>query len=358
MKLGLQAATAFALTFAALSAPAADGGFVDVLASPAQPSALAAKTLLQSVVKAGRQLVAVGQRGHVLRSSDGGLTWAAAEVPVTSDLTAVYFVDERNGWAVGHDGVILASVDGGATWRLQMDGLRASAAIVASMERAAAADPRSERIRKLLEEARRYVSQGPDKPFLDVWFADARNGFAVGAYNLLFRTQDGGRTWEPWFDRADNPKLLNLYAIRPAAGAVFIAGEGGLVLKLDEKAQQFRSVATPYTGSYFGVAGTADTAVVFGLRGNVFTSANAGRNWTRVDAGLAAAVVASARTDHGALLLADITGRVVMSDDGARTFKPLALKPAVPVTGLASLDDGTLALVGPRGATLARILPH
>ena len=43
------------------------------------------------------RLVAVGQRGHVVLSTDGGTTWKQATVPVSSDLAAVYFVDGREG---------------------------------------------------------------------------------------------------------------------------------------------------------------------------------------------------------------------------------------------------------------------
>ena len=55
-------------------------------------------------------------------STDGGATWKQSAVPVSSDLTAVYFVDENRGWTVGHDGVVLHTDDGGDAWRLQLDG--------------------------------------------------------------------------------------------------------------------------------------------------------------------------------------------------------------------------------------------
>src|SRR5262252_9857063 len=87
------------------------GGFVDVLDSPAQMSPIAARSALQSVVPVGNRLVAVGQRGVVLVSNDAGATWKQSPVPVASDLTSVFFVDEEHGWAVGHDGVILRSGD-------------------------------------------------------------------------------------------------------------------------------------------------------------------------------------------------------------------------------------------------------
>jgi len=144
--------------------------FADVLKTPAQISPLAARSLLQSVARAGGRLVAVGQRGHILVSSDGGRTWKQSDVPVSSDLTSVFFADESEGWAAGHDGVILHTSDGGSTWALQLSGV-----------------------------------DGGDKPFLDLWFSDSRNGYAVGAYNLVYRTSDGGKTWESVSDRTDNP---------------------------------------------------------------------------------------------------------------------------------------------------------
>ncbi len=338
-----------------VAAHAAAAGFADVLDTPAQISPLASKSLLQAVTKSGNRVVAAGQRGHIVVSVDGGATWKQTPVPVSSDLTAVYFVDDKNGWAVGHDGVILHTSDGGDSWNLQLTGIKANQSLVAAIERLIAAEPGSEQAKKLLAEAKRYQDQGPDKPFLDVWFSDAQNGYAVGAYNLIFKTADGGKTWESWFDRTENPKFFNLYAIRPVGGALFIAGEGGLVLKLDAAAQRFRAVATPYEGSFFGVADAGAAAIVFGLRGNVYRSADGGGTWTKLDAGLPAAVVAATRSADGALLLADAGGRVSVSSDGGKTFARLALKQATPVTGLVDLGGGKLVLVGPRGAIVTEV---
>ena len=96
--------------------------FRDVLETPAQKSPLAARGLVSGLTRAGKRLVAVGQRGHVLLSDDAGKTWQQADVPVSADLVAVCFPNEQTGWAVGHDGVILKSVDAGRSWSRQLDG--------------------------------------------------------------------------------------------------------------------------------------------------------------------------------------------------------------------------------------------
>jgi photosystem II stability/assembly factor-like uncharacterized protein len=335
-----------------LAVPATGAGFTDVLDMPAQMSPLAAKSLLQGVARAGNRLVAVGQRGHVVVSSDSGATWKQSPVPVSSDLTAVFFVDDRQGWAVGHDGVIIHSADGGDTWQLQLDGRKANDLLVAAMEHKLAAEPSSATAKALLGEAQRYKEQGADKPFLDVWFADAKTGYAVGAYNLIFRTEDGGATWTPWFDRTDNPKFFNLYAIRPAANDLYIVGESGLVLKLDAASQRFVALTVPYNGSFFGVAGAGSAVLVYGLRGNVYRSDDAGKTWSKTDAGLPAAIVGAAPASDGAILLADGGGRIASSADGGRTFSKVALKTPLPLTGFAPIGSDRFVLVGPRGATV------
>ena len=67
----------------ALAADAVAAGFVDPLDLPAQPSVLASRSLLQSVARAGSWLVAVGQRGAIVLSTDGGPP-KQSPVPVSS----------------------------------------------------------------------------------------------------------------------------------------------------------------------------------------------------------------------------------------------------------------------------------
>ena len=232
--------------------------FRDVLDVPAIKSSLAAKTLLNGITHAGKRLVSVGQRGHIVYSDDNGKSWIQANVPVSSDLLGVNFPTAEKGWAVGHDGVVLHSSDGGVNWIKQFDG-RAAVQVMASHYMAGAkctschAQVAPQRSGKpggavaatLMQNVKRLVDQGPDKPFLDVWFENERNGFIVGAFNLIFHTSDGGKIWEPWFDRTENPKLLHLYAMRAIGSDVYVCGEQGLVMKLDRKAGKFRNLNVP-----------------------------------------------------------------------------------------------------------------
>lgn len=347
--------TLAAATVVFYSPMAAGAAFADPLDVPAQASALAGRSLLVGVARAGTRLVAVGQRGHIVWSDDNGATWTQAKVPVSSDLTAVTFVNPTKGWAVGHDGVILHTADGGRTWVLQLDGRKANAQLTAAMQARANAVGAAPAYKQLLAEARRYEEQGPDKPFLDVWFADENHGYAVGAFNLIVRTADGGLTWEPLFDQTENPKLLNLYAIGKAGDDLYIAGEAGLVLRFDPAQRRFVALDTAYAGSFFGVVGGKDGIVVYGLRGNAYRSADGGTTWSKVDTGLPATIVAGFRTADGAIVLADAGGRIARSADGGRTFAPVKLERTLPIAGIADAGEGRIARVGPLGASVAAL---
>ncbi len=89
---------ALALALATRSAGARGAGFVDLLDAPAPDVAAREQdACCRRCARAGDRLVAVGQRGHIVVSNDGGATWKQSPVPVSSDLTAVYFVNDKQG---------------------------------------------------------------------------------------------------------------------------------------------------------------------------------------------------------------------------------------------------------------------
>lgn len=345
----MKAAVIAVFCTARIVAAIADSVAIDVLDRPSSPSTLAAKKLLLSVTRAGDRLVAVGPRGHIVVSADAGATWQQSAVPVSSDLTAVHFPTAKLGWAVGHDGVVLATTNGGETWTRQLDGREVNALILADVTAKLAANPQSSELQALVAEAERSTEQGPDKPFLDVWFENETTGYVVGAYNLLLKTSDGGATWQSWFDRTDNPRLMNLNAIRPAASGLYIAGEGGTVLRLDPATQRFVAVPVDYAGSLFGVADLGDAVLVYGLRANAFRSTDGGATWTRVDTQLPATIVGGTSAGHGTIVLVDQGGRLALSTDAGLSFALMPLQRTVPVTSVADAGAGRLAVTGPFG---------
>lgn len=317
--------------------------FVDTLASPAIQSDKAINGMFTGLTSAGKRLVAVGQRGHIFYSDDSGVRWHQAQVPVSSDLVAVQFPSPERGWAVGHDGVVLHSDDNGETWKRQLDGRQVGQIMLEHYQRQAAPDD------ALLAEAQRMIDDGADKPFLDLWFADKKTGYVVGAFNLIFRTDDGGQTWVPLMDRTDNPGALNFYGVRAIGDDLFIVGEQGLVLKLDPATQRFVNVPTPYSGSYFGITGTPGAVLIYGLRGNVYRSVDHGANWTKVELGLSSSITASTVTADGQIILVSQAGHVLVSTDEGANFTQKPQERLGPAAAAQAVGSGSVVIAGAQG---------
>ncbi|MEI8158817.1 MAG: YCF48-related protein [Burkholderiales bacterium] len=329
----------------AVAAFSAAVSHADPLQRPARTSALAPQRLVTSVTAIGPQrLIAVGQRGHLLLSEDSGASWRQGALPLSSDLSAVQFVDAQHGYAVGHDGVVLGSTDGGTQWTKLLDGKAANALALEQLRQSPG--PEQER---LLVEAQRNVDSGPDKPLLDVYFSSPQEGFVVGAYNLIFQTRDGGKSWQSWYDRSDNSdKLFNLYGIRSHQGQLFVVGEAGLLMRLDTARQRFVRIDTGYKGSFFGLLDAGNALIAYGMRGNAVISRDGGKQWTPLQSGLQASITASAKGADGSLWLADQMGHVSVSRDGGQRFTEVKLPFNMPLAAI-YVTPTTLVLAGARG---------
>ena len=289
---------------------------------------LAARSLLLDGVAVDGLMVAVGERGHVLFSRDEGESWQqASSVPTRATLTAVYFHDAQLGWAVGHDAVILRTRDGGDTWE------------------------------------RLYHAPEEERPFLDVWFEDDLSGFAVGAYGFFLKTTDGGDTWTPHefvetseVVEEDDPYAydeggdFHLNHIAQAQdGRLYMAAEAGTVYRSDDGGEIWKTLPSPYTGSFFGTLPLdGDSLLLFGLRGNLFRSEDAGESWQTIDSGTEAVLSDGLLLSDGTVVLAGAAGTLLISGDGGETFRLAAQADRQALATVLSAGD-SLVLVGEFG---------
>jgi photosystem II stability/assembly factor-like uncharacterized protein len=319
-------------------------------ALPALSTLLAAGSPLLAIARAGTRIVAAGPRGHIVWSDDDGAHWTQAAVPVSSDLVALSFPSARRGWAVGHGGVVLRSDDGGSTWQRQLGGRDANELALHHFESRASADARAA---AQLQREKAQGADGSTPSFLDVHFSSETHGFVVGTFNRIFRTEDGGRTWTPWMDRTENPQDLHFYAVRGSARGPFLAGEQGMVWRLDAQGRGFEAVATPYKGTLFGLVATdAGTLLAYGMRGRLFRSDDEGRRWQTVASVGTAGITAGTALPGGAIVLVDQAGGIALSRDGGLRFQTVPAVQPMPYFGVAALGAQRIGLVGAAGARL------
>lgn len=306
-----------------------------------------ARAVLISAAQADQRIVAVGERGIVVLSDDRGQTWRQAPCPVSVTLTAVRFVDGRNGVAVGHAGTVLTTADAGESWQVRLDGRQVAQLALDEARKSANA--------ARMKDAERLVSDGPDKPFLDVAVFDAQRFLAVGAYGIAFSTEDGGRSWSSWMGRLDNAKGQHIYVARTHGANVLLAGEQGLVLRSGDRGATFTKLASPYKGSWFTGEVARGEILLAGLRGNVWRSQDAGSTWTQLANPVPASVTASLATADGGILLANQAGQLLRLK--GEVLAPFGGAPLPPPNGIVMAGDKLLT-VGIAGVVPAAGAPR
>jgi photosystem II stability/assembly factor-like uncharacterized protein len=302
------------LTLALLAVYAAFPG--GAAGEQAIPSRLATKTLLLDVARADGRLVAVGEWGHVLLSDNGGGNWRqAASVPTRVTLTAVTFVDAKQGWAVGHDAVVIHTSDGGETWEMQF--------------------------------------QAPEEelPLLSVWFENAEHGLAAGAFSMLLETKDGGETWQRRTLDPHEAEDYHLNAIfRGPGDSLFIAAEAGSIYRSLDDGASWKRLHPPYRGSFWGGLSLDGKALlVFGMRGHLFRSEDLGESWQKVATGTDQSLQSATIRKDGSIVVVGLGGAVLTSKDDGRTFSAAIEPDRRGIAAVADGSDGRLLLFGETG---------
>jgi len=334
--------------------------FIDALDRPAIKAKAPVHAVLLDVTLAGSRIVAVGERGVIIYSDDSGNTWKQANVPVSVTLTAVCFTSPKNGWAVGHAGVVLQSSDGGETWTRKMDGVMAANLIFeAAKANAERKGPEDQVAQIQLSNAQLFVDdvkEGPDKPFLDIYFKNDQDGFIIGAYGLIFRTRDGGDTWQPWLDHIENDSGLNLYAIHANGNIFYITGEQGLFLLSTDDGNTFKKIVTPYIGTYFDVVtATSGEIVLVGLLGNVYWSSDNGVTFTKANVPNEVSFSSAVRAEDGTMFFSNQAGMILESRDNGRTITLVDTPRLAPISSITIINRDTLMTAGYGGVASVKL---
>ena len=306
---------------------------------PAEIMPLAPTSILLDVARAGNGFVAVGERGHILRSREGN-EWQQVQAPVRRMLNRLRFTDGQHGWAVGYDAAILETIDAGKTWQIRHF------------------DPEAQ-------------------PLYDIVTLDANRAIAVGGRGLVLRTDDGGRSWEPVENDVFDLQFHLFSITRLNNGELLVTAERGLLAHSGDDGENWRMLAPVYTGSFSGALPHGEEgALVFGLRGHAYlledvgavdnenpltwdefaaeTVTDAGElaelGYRQLETGTLQGLFGGARLDDGGYLLVGVNGVALRSNPALTRFRklrydnPYTLNQVLPAAGRA-------LAVGRNGAT-------
>lgn len=314
--------------------------------------------LYLDVARAGTRVVAVGDRGSIIYTDDEGAHWRKAESPTGVLLTAVCFSDSRNGWAVGHDAVVVGTRDGGSTWQIQYsdvlgaadEGEEALAEEEDFSDEEYSDDYYDEDYDDFGEEELAADTSGA--PLLDIACINKDRAVAVGGYGYLLETTNGGDSWTKVVDRMDNQNGWHLNAIAhvPGSSTLIAAGEKGLLFRSRDNGLSWKSLQSPYDGSFFGITAMKDGSVAaYGLQGNLWISRDQGDSWRQVQTGVTRGINDATQLDDGTLVLVGGAGVVLVSRDGGNSVALQYLQDRESVSAVLPLTGGELVMVGDAG---------
>ncbi len=130
----------------------------------------------------------------VMRTDDGGETWARIIVPSKNELFHLDFINNTRGWIVGDGGLIFSTADGGVNWFAQ--------------------------------------NSRTTKTLYNVDFRDANEGYAVGEKGTILRTENGGGTWQTVKTNFPNTFMRVDFADDKNG---WIVGYGGTILRSSDR---------------------------------------------------------------------------------------------------------------------------
>lgn len=197
---------------------------------------------LGSVAFAGPSVaVALGTDGRYIRSTNAGLTWTEATSPLgTSESGRVAFADANVGVIVssaGSGGSIRRTTDAGATWSLAFNSGRMSA----------------------------------------VAFGSPTVGVAAGDNARILRTTDAGLTWTASTVSAG---VIGFTGVAFADVDTVVVVGGGIMRRSKDGGQTFGTVTTPPGDAYRVAFGSPQVGVVVGFGNQVYWTADGGQTWT------------------------------------------------------------------------------
>ncbi len=279
---------------------------------------------------------AVGDEGVVWKTIDGGKTWERMPTGTRASLRDLHFVNALFGWVVGREelphgggsvGVLLFTRDGGCSWQ------------------------------KLLENALPGLNR--------VRFVDAKTGFLFGDGtdqfpSGVFKTPDGGRSWEPLAGPRATSWLAGTFTDEPAGILVGAWSRLGKIRGDNFAVGNVKELVDDLGGrSLRGVVWLDKRALAVGQGGLVLISESGGSGWGFANLNLSLDLLQTLdfHAIHGLGTRAWAVGRpgsvVLHTPDQGKTWKVQKTGQHLPLNGTFFRDELHGWAVGEAGTIVA-----
>jgi photosystem II stability/assembly factor-like uncharacterized protein len=306
--------------------------------------------------------LAVGSTGQIVRSVDSGQTWSTVASSTSDDLVDVAFANGSLGVAVTGLGAVLRTTDGGASWSAPV-----AVAAFGGLQTVAFADANTVvamgaggRVYRSIDAGLTWTA-GEDLNFAGaeylprLKFRSASEGYAVGLYGQVWRTTDAGQSWSLVAGGSD----LESFTSVKFRGSEGLAASGIGVFRTQDGGATWDNLGG---GAAYDIA-LLDTSVRVAVGFGIRRTSDRGQNWTAVHTTapsqvlLAVDFVPATGTATTGVAVGNSAGNGLMlrTTDGGISWSPVSIGtvPALYAVTFSASNPG-LGLAGGSNRTLLR----
>ncbi len=191
--------------------------------------------------------IAVGDRGTIMRTSNGGESWQISRIKYPKWLYSIHFANSTTGFISDSDGQIYKSTDGGETWEI--------------------------------------ISKPSSTAISNVYCLSDIDIISISYDGSIFKSTDGGETWNSKSNPGSNSAYLNeIYFIDDNVGFIVGGsqyGQGAELFKTTDRGETWTDIAINYEtefASIFFINST--TGFIVGKYGTILKTTDVGETWT------------------------------------------------------------------------------
>lgn len=234
---------------------------------------------------------------RIMKTADGGKTWKTLDTSTAKTgyiFTKIRFTDLNTGYAIGSvnnsTAVVLKTTDAGSSWnKLNTNNLAGSFYAIQFVNAStgyiagSTATYSNPVILKTADAGATWTNltyPGAD-PIKSIYFTDASTGYAAAGKDYVYKTTDGGTTWNKV------TLTFNAYAVYfTDANTGFLAGKGiglqtGFVYKTTDAGATWTACnGNSYYELYHLVFTDASNGYAVGRNGEIMTTNDGGAKWT------------------------------------------------------------------------------
>lgn len=238
------------------------------------------KNINHSQVINQNTVIACGDEGLLIKTTNGGEEWQTLQRVTMRDLNSLFFKDELNGFIVGSAGIIIKTTDGGLNFEILDDNKTYDLNSIVIINQNILIAGSNGKFKKSSDDGINWITVelSNSRSISDLFFLSESKGWMVGENGMLRFTEDIGTTWMDK-ESSTNALLSSIFFINDQIG--FATGINGTILKSTNGGNNWFKINLEFSNWLKSIIFFDEyNGIVVGQPGIILTTSDQGMNWT------------------------------------------------------------------------------